>query len=103
MFSTTRYKNVLIQIKTDCNSKIFTTPIERIGATFKSMHACKMAITARLALGVIAHRPPTAQDCKAGYGETHYRNFELREFWDFKEQRLKTKIKADDGLIYSRR
>lgn len=51
---------------------------------------------------ITAHRPPTMAEIKFGYGATHYRDFAHGE-WLKDDGSYKTKLKADDGLWYSRR
>ena len=46
-------------------------------------------------------RKPTAAEIKFGHGATHYRDFPI---WECKKKdgSIKKRLKADDGLIYTR-
>ena len=46
-------------------------------------------------------RKPTAYEIKLGYGATHYRDFHIKDCLK-KDGTIKSRIKADDGLIYTR-
>lgn len=48
------------------------------------------------------HRKPTAGEIKFGYGAIHYRDFEPKDFLKKDGKTIKQRIKADDGLIYTR-
>jgi hypothetical protein len=48
------------------------------------------------------HRKPTAGEIKFGHGATHYRDFHITECRDPKTGDPKKRLKADDGLIYTR-
>ena len=50
---------------------------------------------------VTYHRKPTAGEIKFGHGATHYRDFPVAECTK-KDGSLKMRLKADDGLIYTR-
>jgi len=47
------------------------------------------------------HRKPTASEIRFGYGATHYRDFPVAQCLK-KDGSLKKRLKADDGLIYTR-
>jgi len=47
------------------------------------------------------HRKPTKSEIRFGHGATHYRDFKKEEFLK-KDGTVKKRIKADDGLIYTR-
>ena len=48
------------------------------------------------------HRPPTKSEITFGHGATHYRMFSIEECCHRGTRFLKTWLKADDGLRYSR-
>lgn len=48
------------------------------------------------------HRNPTTYELKIGRGATHYRTFTTLQVGWNKKGKLKKRIKADDGLYYSR-
>lgn len=48
------------------------------------------------------HRKPTEGEIKFGNGATHYREFTAIEAINPKTGDLKKRLKADDGLIYTR-
>lgn len=103
MFYTLKHKDVLIMCREFAGEQAeYKTPIDRIDKTYKTLLACKQAVTKRLGLRVEGHRQPTASEIRFGHGAVHYRDFTLADFWDYKEHRIKSKIQADDGLIYSR-
>jgi hypothetical protein len=47
------------------------------------------------------HRKPTASEIKFGHGATHYRDFTAKDVTKT-DGNLKKRLKADDGLIYTR-
>lgn len=47
------------------------------------------------------HRNPTASEIKFGHGAIHYRDFPVAECLK-KDGDAKKRLKADDGLIYTR-
>ena len=48
------------------------------------------------------HRKPTAYEIKFGYGATHYRDFEPKDYLKKDGKTIKKRIKAkNDGLIYT--
>jgi hypothetical protein len=50
---------------------------------------------------VTYHRKPTAGEIKFGHGAIHYRDFPVAQCLK-KDGDLKKRMKADDGLIYTR-
>lgn len=50
---------------------------------------------------VTYHRQPTPSEIKFGHGATHYRDFNIRTCIK-RDGNLKKRLKADDGLIYTR-
>lgn len=50
---------------------------------------------------VTYHRKPTPGEIKFGHGATHYRDFKFTDCIN-PDGTLKKRLKADDGLIYTR-